>query len=123
MFKELFGVLVVSTTAAVAGVQVLGRTELLHRVVGNTIHFQGGGEDVFEYLDPSGGIRGESSLRGKFAARWRLLDDRTLCFESADPMASGCVAVELDGTRITFHRRDGVVEGQFEYLVGNPRYL
>jgi hypothetical protein len=123
MFRELSVLLLLAASAAVAGTQVLGRTGLLHRVVGNTIHFQGGGEDVFEYLDPNGGIRGESSVHGKFTARWRLLDDQTMCFESADPMASGCVGVELNGTRITFLRRDGVVEGPFELLAGNPRSL
>jgi len=123
MSRELSALLVLAMTTAVAGAQVLSRTALLHRVVGNTIHFQGGGEDVFEYLDPKGGIRGESSVHGKFTARWRLLDDQTMCFESADPMASGCVGVELNGTRITFHRRDGVIEGPFEFLAGNPRSL
>jgi len=101
----------------------LDRAGLLNRVVGNTIHFQGADEHVFEYLDPSGEIRGESSVKGKFTAHWRLLDDRTLCFESADPMASGCVAVELSGKAITFLRRDGVVEGPFDFLPGNPRGL
>jgi hypothetical protein len=123
MFRELSALLVLAMTAAGAGAQVLDRAALLHRVVGNTIHFQGGGEDVFEYLAPKGEIRGESSARGKYKARWRLLDDQTMCFESADPMASGCVGVELNGTKITFHRRDGVIEGPFEILTGNPRSL
>jgi hypothetical protein len=123
MFRELSVLLLLAASTAVAGTQVLARNELLHRVVGNTIHFKGGGEHVFEYLDPAGGIRGESSVHGKFRARWRLLDDQTMCFESADPMASGCVGVELNGTRITFLRRDGVVEGPFEFLAGNPRNL
>ena len=101
----------------------LDRAGLMNRVVGNTIHFQGPGEQVFEFLDPAGEIRGESSVHGKFTAHWRLLDDRTICFESADPMASGCVSVQLNGNAITFLRRDGVVEGPFEFLSGNPRGL
>jgi hypothetical protein len=123
VFRELSGLLVLAMTAAGTGAQVLGRAELLHRVAGNTIHVQGGGEDVYEYLDPNGEIRGESSAHGRFTARWRLLDDQTMCFESADPMASGCVGIELNGTQIVFHRRDGVVEGPFEFLAGNPRSL
>jgi hypothetical protein len=106
-----------------AGAEELGRAGLLHRVVGNTIHFEGASEHVFEFLDPAGEIRGESSVHGKFTAHWRLLDDRTICFESADPMASGCVGVELKGRNITFIRRDGVIEGPFEFLAGNPRGL
>lgn len=123
MFKGLSVLLVLAMTAAGADAQLLGRSQLLNRVVGNTIHFQGGGEDVYEYLDPKGEIRGESSARGKYSARWRLLDDQTMCFESADPMASGCVGVELNGAKITFRRRDGVIEGPFEFLTGNPRSL
>lgn len=111
----------ISTTAVHA--KELDRTALLHQVVGNTIHFQGQGAEVFEFLASAGEIRGESSVHGKYRARWRLLDDRTLCFESADPMASGCVGIELDGSKITFVRRDGVIEGPFELLPGNPRKL
>ena len=107
---------------ASAGI-ILSRPDILQRVVGNTIRFQGGSEQVYEYLDPAGEIRAESTVHGKFSARWRFLDERTLCFESADPMASGCVGVELEGSKITFVRRDGVIEGPFELLPGNPRKL
>ena len=101
----------------------LDRAGLLSRVVGSTIHFKGASEDVYEYLDPHGEIRGESSVHGKFSARWRLLDDRTICFESADPMQSGCVSVEIRPGEIEFHRRDGLLEGPFEHLPGNPKKL
>jgi hypothetical protein len=101
----------------------LDRAGLLTRLVGSTIHLKSPDEDVFEYLDPNGDIRGESSAHGKFAAHWRLLDDRTICFESADPMQSGCVSVAIRGKHIEFHRRDGVVEGPFEHIRGNPRSL
>ena len=124
MFRRLFPFCVLTTMAMNGvGAEELDRAGLLHRVVGNTIHLQGAGEDVFEYLDPAGDIRGESSVKGRFTAHWRLLDDHTICFESADPMASGCVAVQLSGKTITFLRRDGVVEGPFGFLPGNPRGL
>jgi len=123
MFPRLFLCFLTAMATSGVGAKELDRAGLLHRVVGNTIHFQGAGEDVFEYLDPAGEIRGESSVKGKFTAHCRLLDDRTFCFESADPMASGCVAVQLSGKAITFLRRDGVVEGPFEFLAGNPRAL
>jgi len=123
MYRRLIGLLILAMATQGAAAKELDRAGLLHRVVGNTIHFQSASEHVFEYLDPAGEIRGESSVHGKFTAHWRLLDDRTICFESADPMASGCVAVELKGRTITFNRRDGVVEGPFEFLVGNPRGL
>jgi len=123
MFKKSACLLMFAMAATAARAELLDRAGLLHRVVGNTIHFQGSGEDVFEYLDPTGEIRGESSVHGKFSARWRLLDAQTMCFESADPMASGCVGIELSGSKIIFHRRDGVVEGPFGFLAGNPRSL
>ena len=123
MSRRWIGLLMLGMAAHGAQAGVLDRAELLNRVVGNTIHFGGASEQVFEFLDPKGEIRGESSVHGKFTAHWRLLDDRTMCFESADPMASGCVSIELDGKMITFLRRDGVVEGPFEFLPGNPRGL
>jgi hypothetical protein len=124
MRRKMFS-LCLLTTLATHGVHagILDRDDLLHRVVGHTLHFQGGDEQVYEFLDPAGAIRGESSVHGAFTAHWRLLDDRTICFESADPMASGCVGIELAGSSIRFIRRDGVVEGPFEILAGNPRKL
>jgi len=124
MYQRLLGTwMLAALSMTAADAKELDRAGLLHRVAGNTIHFQGAGEDVFEFLAPAGEIRGESSVHGKYSARWRLLDDRTMCFESADPMASGCVGVELDSSKITFVRRDGVIEGPFELLSGNPRNL
>ena len=78
MFRKFSLLLVLAASSPGANAQNLGRSELLHRVIGNTIHFQDGGEDVFEYLDPHGEIRGQSSSRGRYTARWRLLDDQTL---------------------------------------------
>jgi hypothetical protein len=124
MYRPMVGLFMLAVvTVNDAGASELDRTGLLNRVVGNTLHFASAGEQVFEFLDPSGEIRGESSAHGKYSAHWRLLDDRTMCFESADPMASGCVGVELKGRSLTFIRRDGVIEGPFELLPGNPRSL
>lgn len=96
---------------------------LVHRLVGNTIHFHAQSEDVFEFLAEDGSVHGESSVHGKYLARWRLYEQDSFCFQHDDPMASGCVAVALAGGQVTFYRRDGVVEGPFELLPGNPRKL
>ncbi|HEX6397504.1 MAG TPA: hypothetical protein VFZ95_08785 [Steroidobacteraceae bacterium] len=104
-------------------IQMLDGHALLERVVGNTIHFQAPSEDVYMYLAKDGTIFGDSTAHGKFLARWRLYERDSLCFQQQDPMASGCVAVSLRGSQITFHRRDGVIEGPFELLSGNPRKL
>jgi hypothetical protein len=113
----------VSTLASSAEPVELTRADLTARVVGNTIHYQAENEDIYEYLAPDGLIRGWSSVQGAYTAHWRFLDNDAICFEHADPMASGCVAVVLREGSIEYHRRDGVVEGPFPLLRGNPRGL
>jgi hypothetical protein len=114
----LFGVQAGTVAAA-----ELTRAELVARVVGNTIHYHSESDDVFEFLAPDGVIRGTSRVHGAYFARWRILDNDAMCFEHDDPMASGCVAVVLCKGLIEYHRRDGVVEGPFPFLKGNPRKL
>jgi hypothetical protein len=109
--------------AAFAAPPTLDRRGLERQVVGNTIQYQGDGEVILEYLAPDGKIHGQSSVHGKYFAHWRLLDDDLICFQHDDPMQSGCVAVVLRGTAIEYHRRDGVIEGPFVMLTGNPRQL
>jgi len=102
---------------------MLNGAAIVKRVVGNTVHFHAPSEDVYEFLASDGTIHGESSVHGKYQARWRLYEMDSLCFQHDDPMASGCVAVSLKGGQMTLYRRDGVVEGPFELLPGNPRNL
>ena len=109
--------------AAIADVPTLDRSALERRMPGNTLRFAGNGDVVYEYLAPDGTIHGRSNLHGAFRARWRLHQHDLICFETADPMQSGCVAVVLRGATVEFHRRDGVVEGPFEFLAGNPQHL
>jgi hypothetical protein len=123
LFSTVALAALIATQASAAMQQMLDGKGLLKRVVGNTIHFHAPNEDVYEFLAPDGSIHGESSLHGKYLARWRLFEKDSLCFQHDDPMASGCVAVLLNGTQLEFHRRDGVVEGPFDMLPGNPRML
>jgi hypothetical protein len=111
------------TRAVAAMEQMLDGKALLEQIVGNTIHFHTPLEDVYMFLAPNGTIHGNSTTHGKFLARWRLYERDSLCFQQQDPMASGCVAVSLSGSQVTFHRRDGVIEGPFELLTGNPGKL
>lgn len=108
---------------AIADVPLLDHAGLQRAMPGNTIRFEGGGDEVFQYLAPDGTIRGRSKLHGAFTARWRLHENDLICFETDDPMQSGCVAVLLKGPQIEFHRRDGVVEGPFDFIRGNPERL
>ena len=130
MKTKLPGYLLLATVLAATAMQssaasapLLDRDELLARIVGNTIHYHAPHEDIFEFLDPDGRIHGESTVHGKYLARWRFYEDDAICFQHDDPMASGCVAVVLRGSTVEYHRRDGVVEGPFEMLPGNPRHL
>jgi hypothetical protein len=109
--------------SASADAPTLDQAALRQRVVGNTIRYQGSGEVIHEYLAPDGSIHGESSVHGKYLARWRLHESDLICFQHDDPMQSGCVAVVLKGTNIEYHRRDGVIEGPFVMLPGNPKRL
>ena len=106
-----------------AGAAELTRAELLARVVGNTIHYSADNDDIYEFLAPDGTIRGSSRVHGTYTAHWRILENDAMCFEHADPMASGCVAVVLRTDQIEYHRKDGVVEGPFPLLKGNPQAL
>jgi hypothetical protein len=112
-----------ATQATGASPHTLDGPALLARVVGNTIHYHAPDEDIFEFLAADGRIHGESTVHGKYGARWRLYEGDAICFEHDDPMASGCVAVVLRASMVEYHRRDGVVEGPFEMLPGNPRNL
>ena len=109
--------------AALAADKLLMRAELSSRVVGNTVHYHAPDQDVYEYLAPDGTIHGESTVHGKYAARWRYFRDDGICFEHADPFQSGCVAVKLNDAQIVYYRYDGAIEGPFEFLPGNPRGL
>ena len=122
MMKAIF--LATSCLCGVAfGSQTLTHQQLVEQVVGNTIRFQGPDFEVFEYLGPGGVTLGFSTKTGPFRARWRIIRGSLLCLETDDPMQSGCVTVVLEPGRIEFHRLDGVVEGPFDLLPGNPRKL
>jgi hypothetical protein len=114
---------VVPSNALRAAESTLDRAALGARVAGNTIRYESSGEIVLEYLAPDGTIHGRSSVHGPYRARWRLYLDDMICFQHDDPMQSGCVAVVLRGSQIEYHRRDGVVEGPFQLLPGNPEGL
>lgn len=119
----LLAIGIAAAHAAPPSGMLLDHAGLLKRVIGNTLHVHSSSEDVYEFLAPDGSIHGESTLHGRYAARWRFLQMDSLCLEHADPMASGCVFVHLQGIRVEFHRRDGVIEGPLELLPGNPRRL
>jgi hypothetical protein len=100
--------------------------QIRQTVVGNTIKYQFGNDTVFEYYAKDGTIRGVLKPDAKFTGHWTIRDDATMCFVHDDPNQSGCVYVaKLPGKRgkLEFHRIDGVVEGPFELIPGNPEKL
>lgn len=117
----LLAIVALHVVTVVAG--ELTHEQLVSEVVGNTIQYQNGSETIFEFIAPDGVIHGNSTVHGRYLARWRFFGDASICFEHDDPMASGCVAVALREGLIEYHRRDGVVEGPFTLLEGNPERL
>lgn len=128
----------IAMASSKSGARTLSHKQLVEQVTGNTIHFRGPDFEVFEYLSPDGvtlglstdagryrkgDILGFSTKTGPYRARWRIIRGDLLCLEHDDPMQSGCVKVSLEQGQIEFHRLDGVVEGPFEFLPGNPRKL
>jgi hypothetical protein len=114
---------IVLTTAGHAADALLMHSELAARVVGNTIHYQGFNEDLYEYLAPDGNIHGESTERGLYQARWRFFENDGICFVHDDPFQSGCVRLTLRKGQVRYQRPDGAIEGPFDLLPGNPRKL
>jgi hypothetical protein len=109
--------------AAFSAEPTLDRLQLKRQLPGNTIRYEAPGEVIHEFLALDGTIHGQSSVHGRYRGHWRLHENDLFCFEHDDPMQSGCVAVVLRGSQIEYHRRDGIVEGPFEFIAGNPEYL
>ena len=113
---------VAATPAAAA--EFLSAAQLQSMVVGSTIRYQDDDKDVVdEFYAADGTVRGRSRSAGPYRATWQIRFGNLFCIVQSDPMQSGCVNVVVNGRRIAFHRRDGVVEGPFELRAGDPERL
>jgi hypothetical protein len=92
-------------------------------VADSTIDFSHGGHRYLEYFSPDGSSRGGDGSGKVEIGRWYVRNDGTVCFIHASLNQSGCVFVRPLGSSIEFHRIDGVVEGPFGHLPGNPQGL
>jgi hypothetical protein len=92
-------------------------------VADSTIDFSHGGHQYFEYFAPDGTSRGGDGSGKVEVGKWYVRNDATVCFIHADLNQSGCVFVRAVDSSIEFDRIDGVVEGPFGHLRGNPRGL
>lgn len=89
-----------------------------------TIDYSRGEHHFYEYYAADGTARGgDGTGRLRVDGHWKVRADGTVCFLHDDPNQSGCVFVQVAGTRIEFHRIDGVVEGPFKLEPGNPHAL
>ncbi len=89
-----------------------------------TIDYSHGEHHFYEYYGVDGLSRAaDEAGEHRMAGRWRVREDGTVCFLHADPNQSGCVFLRVDGEHIEFHRIDGLIEGPFRLLRGNPRRL
>jgi hypothetical protein len=92
-------------------------------VADSTIDFSHGGHQYFEYFAPDGTSRGSDGAGKVELGKWYVRNDATVCFIHANLNQSGCVFVQAVDSSIEFDRIDGVVEGPFRRLSGNPRGL
>ncbi|MFL6682470.1 MAG: hypothetical protein ACJ8IK_29290 [Burkholderiaceae bacterium] len=92
-------------------------------VADSTIDFSHGGRRYFEYFSPDGSSRGGDGSGKVEIGKWYVRKDGTVCFIHANLNQSGCVFVRPLESSIEFHRIDGVVEGPFGHLRGNPQGL
>ena len=89
-----------------------------------TIDYSQGEHHFYEYYAADGVARGgDGTGQRQIVGRWKVRPDGTVCFLHDDPNQSGCVFVRVSGTSIEFHRIDGVVEGPFSLVPGNPHRL
>lgn len=118
-------VMVGTVTGAEKPAKSLTAVDIVTRVVGNTIVYQGNAEDrVEEYLAADGAVHGRSGVHGTYESEWQIRFGHYLCLVNKDSMQSGCVQVALGpGNKITFRLDIGEVEGPFTLVSGNPDRL
>lgn len=103
--------------------QVLTPAMMKTQLVGNTVHYQEDGDDVYEYYNPNGTIYGDSKKYGKYTGKWEIRDNATFCFFYEEPGTSGCVFVVRQPSKITYFRYLEDTEGPYDFIQGNPKKL
>jgi hypothetical protein len=122
---RLVALIASSAAAAVAPVQARATIDqnTVSLIADSTIDFSHGGHPYFEYFAPDGTSRGGNGADKVEIGKWYVRQDNTVCFIHDDLNQSGCVFVQARESSIEFHRIDGVVEGPFGHLRGNPKGL
>ena len=95
--------------------------QIRRELVGNSLSWGEPGAKRFQYITPDGTLRGGSQTGRRYALRWGFRKyDNLFCVDSGDPATSGCVQLLRSGDRITFRRKDGLIELTATLQHGNP---
>ena len=94
--------------------------EIKRDVVGNSWSWVRKDVRSFQYIAPDGTLRGGNDSGKRYLLHWRFRDyDNLFCLESGDPASSGCVQLLRQGPKVSFRRKDGVVELTATIAPGN----
>ncbi|WP_298196342.1 hypothetical protein [Novosphingobium sp.] len=98
--------------------------EMKRDLIGNTLAWDSPAGPNALHLTREGALKGKMAKSGSFTIAWRFRDyDNLLCADSGDPASSGCVQVLRKGNRVSFRRKDGLVEFTASLIPGNPSSL
>lgn len=90
--------------------------EIRRDLVGNSLSWWVSDARRVRFIAPDGSFRG-----GGTKLSWHFRGyDNLFCVESGDPVSSGCVQLLRSGNRITFRRKDGMIEVTATLEQGNP---
>lgn len=93
-------------------------------VVGNTLSWGKADGMSFQYIGKDGMLRGGNDKGKRYAYKWHFRDyDNLFCVNTDNPGAGGCVQLLRSGDKISYRRKDGLVELTASVLSGNPLKL
>jgi hypothetical protein len=94
--------------------------EIRRDLIGNSLSWGEPGAKRFQYLAPDGSLPGGDETGRRYTLKWHFRDyDNLFCVDSGDPASSGCVQLLRSGDRVTYRRKDGLVEVTATIAIGN----
>lgn len=96
-------------------------SEMKRDLVGSSLLWSDVGGENIQYVAEGGKLRGATPKGERYAINWRFREyDNLFCEETGDPASSGCVQMLRKGNKISFRRKDGLVEFTATIMPGNP---
>lgn len=95
--------------------------EMKRELIGNSIFWTDRDGRNVQHIASGGALRGADSKGDRYTIAWRFREyDNLFCEETGDPASSGCVQMLRRGDKVTFRRKDGLVEFTATLAKGNP---